>query len=319
MKKFLSWLGVCLCFLIVCSQIAVYATEDPDNTTTGDYDGVLFTNSDEDVKAKKEMELKYADNFVYLNKEQLEKRNEKIDSILNDTSISDEEKFSKLESMKVYRYIPKDNQATLASQPNGVKLNKPTITYDSKTKNWKITASGEWKSYSHLGKEIDNNKKIWYSVGDTWNVGGYDAVGISLSNTSGYATASKGKIKQNLLRVSGSATLSNGKSVKNKNSSTNDDKYGAIFKLQDYSYVTAAKLRWYLVWDYEYRYVGYKFSTTITYNKKFSEWDGTAKLYYAHTWNKTSISNISVSKTGVGIGWKSEGSGFYTYGLGKGF
>ncbi|MHB8963124.1 MAG: hypothetical protein ACYC5K_08220 [Saccharofermentanales bacterium] len=316
MKKFIVTISIALVMTLTCSQIAAFAMPDnnqadQESTMPRSEDSLLFEHTEADVNAKKAMEKNYASNFIQLSEHEISLRQNKIYTILNDGGIDDKTRFTLLEEIKVYLFIPSTETATLASEAANVSLAKPTVFYDSMLNRWIVSASGYWKSYSYLSGELDPPAWKWiigFSVGDTWNVGGYEAAGIALTNTSGSSAG--------LLRTSGYGRLSSSGSqaVINSNSCTANDKYGAVFMMQDYSYVTSAY--YYFGWQIQVRYIGYYFNAVVEYNSNFANWHGTAKLYYAHTWSTSSISSIGVSSSGASASWINENYTFDTHGLG---
>ncbi|MCL1790220.1 MAG: hypothetical protein FWG40_02500 [Peptococcaceae bacterium] len=315
MKKFTVVIAVSLCFLLGCSQIIVAfgLNNEMVCSTAPTDDGIpLFVHTEEDVIAKQAMDEKYAANYVEMTEEQLAERDALINGIIADSTISDNERNEQLEALQVYPYVSPNENAYLATQASDVTLNSVSIYKDTVANQWKLSSSGSYKSSSSYSSECAKSK-LTYSVGDTWNVGGHDAVGIALTQPYGNSAG--------VARVGGYGLFAghDGYSIANYNGCTADDRYGVVYKLQDYSYVTSCKLSVLLVWSYTYRYYGHGFHAFANYNSNFSNWHGNAKLFYAHTWSSTNINGFSVSTSGFGTSWSSSNYRWDVYGLSKVF
>lgn len=89
---------------------------------------------------------------------------------------------------------------------------------------------------------------------------------------------------------------------------TNNDLYGGGFKMQDYIYVTDTN-----VTNFEYDYCGKYMTAILTYNKKFANLNGNLKLFYSHTGNSTSLSDLTLSNSGVSASFSSSSSCWTAY------
>jgi len=314
MKKFIITISIVLVMALACSQIAVFAMSnndqaDQESAIPSSEDYILFEHNEEDVNAKKEMEKQYESNFIQLSENEISLRQNNFYDILYDESIDEMTKIKLLEEMKIYPFISSSEKATLAAAPGGVSLGIPALWYDSMLNRWTISASGNWKSWNDIEGDLSPPWYIYIDprVGDTWNVGGNESVGISITNTSG-STAG-------LLRTAGHGRLSTpglSNSVSNSNSSTSNSHRGAAFLLQDYCYIYSVNWLGYA----QYRYIGYNFNVSIEYNSSFANWNGTAQLFYAHTWSTTGITGIGINATGFSLSWVNYGNGWPLYGLG---
>lgn len=290
-QKIVSGLMLCSTVgLIVCSQRgALLQKRGFDYSSTS-----LESNNSESLNINSfqlsEMADKYR-NVKLLEGDQLVSHNMKVDDVLNNVYLSDSQKEKLLIKLGVYNIDSVKNTTELAaSSNNDVKLNRPTIKYDSKAKQYIITGRGQWLRHTY---EVPKWSWWYPKVGSTKNIGGVDAIGISLSNTSG---KTKG-----LALKSGQGKFDNGSAKKTVTTlSTSNDNYGGGYKVQDF--IKFTKVDNYILWaNTRYNYNAYYMQCTLRYNKAFSNYNGNAKLFYAHTWNSANISSIGVSKSGPSV------------------
>lgn len=220
--------------------------------------------------------------------------NNKVDDILLDSDLSAEERKLYLEQLGVYEVCEEEQAALAASSSGDVTLYKPTIHYDSSTKEYIITGNGKWNTHSY---EVPT----WYwwapSVGSTKDIGGTDAIGISLTNTYGNTAG--------LALNSGYGRFKNGTAVKTSTTlASENDNYGGGYKVQDF--IKFTKVDNYLLWfNTTFYYNAYYMTCILRYNSKLANYSGNAKLFYGHTWDTTTVTGIGVSTTGASISWSS--------------
>lgn len=234
--------------------------------------------------------------------------NEKVNDIIFNDNLSAETKRNYLAELGVFEINREDTIEFAASSEDDVALNKPTIKYDSLTKQYIITATGNWKNHNY---EVPTWSWWYPSVGDTKNIGGADAIGISLTNTSG-STAQ-------LAINSGYGKFYNGTATKQSTTlATEDDNYGGGFTVQDFIKIT--KVDNYVLWcNMEYYYNAYNMTCVVRYNNYFKNYNGNAKLFYSHTWDNTSVTSVSLSKTGAGLGWSKSSDRWIAYSYARTF
>lgn len=173
------------------------------------------------------------------------------------------------------------------SAASNVKMNAPLITYNSSASEWVVSGGGSWSSTSAYASDMPSSNP---GYGNKLNVGGYDAVGVTLYNTSGSVPT----LKRSLGYIhNGSGTNSNLSNPYPLNASR-----AVVFEYQDYQIGTT----------YSYTYMGHGFSSTAVYNSTFSSYNGRAASYYTHTWGSTNINSLSVSNSGVTANWSRDDS-----------
>lgn len=172
------------------------------------------------------------------------------------------------------------------STSSNVKMNTPLITYNSSASEWVVSGGGSWKN-EYLIKQ-DHPVDLWApGVGQRSNVGGQDAVGISLYSVSG--------TKPTLKRSQGYVHDGHGKSMNLYNPCNLDSGRGVVFEYQDYFTV--------MVLGVSGNYMGYGYSATGVYNSTFSKYHGYARSFYAHTWSSTDINGIGLAEKSFSISW----------------
>ncbi|GAB2695351.1 coiled-coil domain-containing protein [Paenibacillus thermoaerophilus] len=268
------------------------------------------------IKAKKELVAKHADKKKNLSEEEMNQRTREVERKLNELAagvaagkLGEEEAKVQLEAMDVYMLeVPnqkKESGVTILSSGSDIYLNSVWITYDSITSRWTVTGGGYWNNTNWFN---DGPSFWWGYVGETKNVGGVDAVGITYYNTSGtYNTA--------VISSLGYVTDHNGWSDYLYNPSHGNGRYGVAFDFQD-------KMRVQKVGGLgpspdDFTYYGSGFSATITYDSNFTNYNGYARTMYAHTWDTTTINSIGFSggggQYGVDISWSSSSNRFVVF------
>ena len=248
--------------------------------------------------------------------EAAEFHNQQVDAVLTNPELSVEEREAALENLGVYSVYQSD-ETELASSASDVTVYKPTVSYDSGTKQYIITSYGKWNNQNCV-KDWEKNFVGFLKKGDIYNVGEKDAVAISLQKTSGNLTGVE--------LVSGKGTgycySDSGFSTSSSTKITGEDLKGAAYKLQDKVKVADIK-------DFfkQKRFITYKFNLeyftcTLRYNSSFSKFNGQATMHYVHTWNSTSINSITLGVTSAGTGtisvsFSKKSSEFVAYSYGK--
>lgn len=228
------------------------------------------------VKAKKELADKHKDKAKELTTEENSDRKHKVKEIL-EKRITKNESIDlidkELESLGIYKLdVPEsDDTANAMSSSADVYLAKPSIFYDSWSREWGVSTSGYWRNTNFDG-----------IVG---NVGGRDGYGITYYNTSGTYSTSVTSSYASIYDQNGE------NSDTTWNPSNGDGKYGVEFELQDYRKVGSAD-----------RYIGAKFDCCIWYTSSWSSFNGYARTLYAHTWSTTNISSVQFGVDGKQFG-----------------
>lgn len=234
--------------------------------------------------------------------EEADAHNVKIDDILLNEEMSEEIKREYLSELGVYCCYNYEETQLASSSSGDVTLNRPTIYYDSFTKEYVITGTGKWNAHTYETPSWS----WWYpSVGDTSNIGGTDAIGISLSNTSGSTSG--------LALNSGYGYFYNGTATKMSTTLTSEnDIYGGGYSVQDFIKYTKV-VNYILYCDVTYYYNAYNMKCVLRYDADFAKYSGSAKLFYSHTWSNTSITGISLNKTGASLSWSNSSNRWAAY------
>lgn len=176
-----------------------------------------------------------------------------------------------------------------SSGSTDVKMNTAMVIYSSSANEWSVTGGGYWIN-SAYEKDIPGDAFLY--VGKITNIGGQDAVGVTMYQTSG--------TKPTLKRCSGYVHDGNGSNITLNNPYNLDSSRGIAFEFQDYKKVTKVNFA-----THNYTYMGYGFSAQAIYDSKFTYYDGKARTYYAHTWETTDITSIGISADGFSTSWSS--------------
>lgn len=168
-------------------------------------------------------------------------------------------------------------------------MNSVIIAYDQGNEDWIVTGGGYWINTNYL-----NDAPI-VLVGSA-NVGGMDAIGFALMNTSGTTPT--------LLSCSGYVHNGFGGSIDLYNPANANSSNGLVFQFQDY----VEKID-----PFDSAYMGYGFAAQGVYSLNFYQYNGQARSYYAHSWNKNHINSIGVSTTGITVSWTNSAYGWEVY------
>lgn len=236
----------------------------------------------ETVIAKRELVEQHSDEYIpnFRNTEEGDERQNRVVDLLckmQTGEIDSQTAIDALEDEGIYKLednIQGDN-VVVASEPGNIKLNDVTVNYDSYNNTWIVTGGGYWRSVSYIRAEMD-----FYPGFGKCNIGGYDAVGISLYNTSGtYNT----RVVESYGYCS-----SDVESKYNYNPTICDGRQGAVFEYQDMVNTI----------DGEFVYLGKRFAAVMVFDANFANFNGYARAYYLHTWKNAVIDSIGFGTDG---------------------
>lgn len=233
----------------------------------------------------------------------------KIDDVLySDMSYQDMKET--LEKLGVYYVYGEDVEYSGSTSGNINFEGTPKIAYNSKTKQYLISAKASLPSGA-IKDEVPRYKWFCPKNGDIDAIGGVDAIFLSITNTSG---ASAG-LKIN----SGSASLAYGSAIKSStNLITDNDIYGAGYEVQDCITYYNVKNRIFY-YAYSYKYNAEKITCVARYNSMFRNYNGVIKMGYSHTWNNTKVSDIGLSRSGPSITFNKSNNAWTAYSYGTSF
>ncbi len=173
-----------------------------------------------------------------------------------------------------------------------VQMSRVIISYNSNNNTWCVTGGGYWITNSY--EDDAPSPSILFGARD---VGGHDAVGFALINTSGTIPT--------LISSSGYVHDGNGRSMNLTNPYNSDSSVGLVFQYQDEVYYSNnLQETWYM---------GYGFAAQGIYSGDFSNYHGKARSYYAHTWEDCAINSIGISKDGFSASWSHSAYGWEIY------
>ncbi|MBQ4044163.1 MAG: hypothetical protein IJD06_09225 [Clostridia bacterium] len=184
--------------------------------------------------------------------------------------------------------------ANVRSSPTAIASNNVAIFYDSVNDTWELGAGVWWDNNDYVN---DYPPIIIPRIGDTYNVGGYDGLGIALYDTYGdYTTCT---LEDTWLYVSaGSHGIS---STSRAPTGSIQARYGVFHQFQDYVQIVEGDDS--VVNEYgesvsmEKVYFGKHMSVFAVYSGEFANYHGKATFQYVHTWNETQISSVTVGLT----------------------
>ena len=164
-----------------------------------------------------------------------------------------------------------------------VRMSTPIVYYNEYTDTWGVAGGGYYVDMSWM----DGMMVSLIGTGlRTKNIGGYDAYGVTFTNTKGTYTS---------IIKSQYAFISDGEGEEKVSNSINDGngKNGYGFRFQDYGTNGSS------VGEdgpiYLHNYVGKHFGTAVTFTSDFANYAGTATSYYVHTYDKAELSSVSLS------------------------
>ena len=233
------------------------------------------------VEAKRALAEKHENDYLSLSSEQVQNRSKEIDKILLQLyagSQSSEAIEEVMQRYKVYKLkVPSGYEIDPTSIPTDAGCNAASIYLDAATQEWIVVGGGWW------------NNENWFDDGILGNVGGLDSVGIEFNGTYGSYDG------VNVISSYGYMTDHHGTSITSEYPSHGNGQYGAAFDFQDYVHILSDT----------YAYFGDGYSALIRYNSNFANYHGNARVFYAHTWNSTTINNISFGLSGIQIEFSS--------------
>lgn len=151
----------------------------------------------------------------------------------------------------------------------------PSVYYDPGTGKYSINGSWQWKKNS-------SGIPIWYyDYSFPGNVGGSDAAGVWLSNPAGIT------LDSNIYLV----TYDSNRGSYTTSTAWDWNEYGAVFKLQDYSWYDSS-----LSWGENYNWDS---GTVVLWTTVAGSGSTYLKTYLAHDWYAPEISSASIGPSGI--------------------
>lgn len=228
------------------------------------------------VKAKTDLMEKYKDK---LNKKRTlspEEIDNQFNVMLVEGKTEEEiDAFAKENGLIKLEQPQSNDDIMMMSAPSDAICQNISIYFDQYTGQWVVRGSGSWSNKNFV---TDANVFICTST----NIGSYDAVGITFFNTNSSYSSSV---------VSSSAQFYDGhqRQVTSYSPSQGDGKLGVAFYIQDTLYLNSP------TGDKDPSMVGQYFNVNMRYDSNFSKYDGTARMFYIHTWDKARIDSIGFS------------------------
>jgi hypothetical protein len=221
-----------------------------------------------------------------------EEREELIHSFLNKVATGKEQKFTnkffkflRENDLVFYELGEKKKGGTVSiSSTTGsdLSIGTPFITYDSYKKTFSI----------YGGFEFIDSRQPWFNEVSSGYIGGQDLLGIHLSNgANGAAMVSQSLVTYfeedytSSCKSGLDSTKSDSTTSRDGNISSND---GVVFRYQDSKVTLSGNGCTVKANNFG------SGSVRATYDYKFANANGNAKVQYAHTWSKTGIDAISM-------------------------
>ncbi len=247
------------------------------------------------TKAKQDLTNRYKSNYIPMSPEEVKIRAEMIDRQLCKLIAEGKSQIeidNAMKANKLYKLeVPTNSNSGMIplSAPNDAICNSVSIYYDSGASQWVVSGGGWWTT----DQWFNDRNWIWVPyIGETHNVGGYDSVGIAYNNTSGTYNTS-------VISSMGYITDQDGWGESSDSPSHGDGSLGVAFDFQDKQKYTRSPVNP-VVYSYDVAYQGKGYSALIRYNSNFANYNGNARVFYAHTWNTCNITNLSF---GAGSGF----------------
>ena len=263
-------------------------------------EGLKFNSS-----ALKSIAKKYSD-VEQISGTELALHKKMVKDIIMNSELTEANRDQALKELGVQK-IDNGIETKLASSTGNVSMYTPSLSYDSKTKEYIFTGYGLWKDTDYWNNDVKSDMLLWlqnpanWKVGKTKNIGGAEAVGIAITNPSG---STKG-----LYVTDGFGFLTSGTDVISSTMVTNDDNNGAAYEPQDKCTLTSFT-NYLVAMTAEWEYNAHSFKTCVNYNSSLSNYNGNAKTFYIHNWNSCKISNINLGNSGVGVDLTKESKGW---------
>lgn len=234
------------------------------------------------VDAKQALAALHSDKYIenYNNTAGAAQRNTTVAELVSKMQCGEVDKetaLNTLEKIGVYELDTEvaETSVSVMSVASDITLNAATVLYDSYCDQWIVSCGGYW------------NNEAWATEtgsGYLGNVGGCDAIGLSIYSTSGtYNT----KIVDSYAYYSDGDETSSYVYSPSLSSGTN----GSIFEYQDNIHYSNSNRR----------YIGKHFAVVVNYDSSFENFHGYVRGYYAHTWSTAYISSIAFGTGGTYI------------------
>lgn len=199
---------------------------------------------------------------------------------------SDSKLQSTMQNMGAYELQqPSTNNLSIipTTSTHDITMTPPSIFYMPSYDEWWVTGGGYWNDFNWQAESL------MAGIIPT-NIGGQDGYGVAFTNTSdNYNSAFVGGVCDIY------DTYDNN-SIETVNRSDGNGAIGFGFRLQDYTWDD-----WTHGFPIPY-YKGSNFAVIGEYDSNFANYHGVATSYYIHTWDKTSISNITFGVQGETAG-----------------
>ena len=293
MTKFLS---VFLSFMLVFSIITVNAFASQSLVTENNKIIDEYQEIDKVVSEKKALRAKCIENnvaekFAELDMEKRKIQKEEIYKKLFAGELSVEKATLQLESLGVFplessikQSVDSEAQTVQLSSFQSITFNDIYVYYDSVLDVWELGGGVYWNDSSWLD---DVPYALFPYEGMNLDVGGYDGVGISLTQTSG--TYNCYLVDTWLYVNEGGGAFDTTTHVPMGGINA---RYGVFHQFQDYAHL--AELNGF---NGTYVYYGKHMSIFAQYSSNFENYHGTARLEYVHTWDETTISSVGISSS----------------------
>ncbi len=218
-------------------------------------------------------------NFVDLT---INKNSDKILSKMIADGIEIKKIENEMEKYGIYLSDKIDNNS--GNKPTSIEadifLSSPTIWHDYVEDEWIVVGGGywrneKWKSYITLREQLFGNNHI--------TIGGTDAIGIV------FGDVPENVKNSGIVRVSSFLYVTDDyrwHDFSNTNPMPGPSTSATIIGFQPSIDKNSSSLTFS---DNLWRYRGQKFSICVRFNSSFSEYKGTAKTIYVHTWDNTNI------------------------------
>lgn len=203
------------------------------------------------------------------------------------------ENYLNAHNVYIYSCETNPNISAHSSGSTDVQMNRVIISLNANNNTWTVTGGGFWNSDSYL-EDVPTLSVLFGAI----DVGGTDAVGVSLTDTSGTFLS--------MTSSSGYVHDGHGKNMTLRNRYAGiGSSDGVVFQYRDQVYISD-DLR-------ETCYMGYGFSAQAVYNSKFAQYHGDARSYYAHTWDECSVDSIGLGTNSFSASWSDSSCGWEVY------
>lgn len=195
---------------------------------------------------------------------------------------------AEMETYGVFQLETPDMPSTLAVDNGAMSMSKPSIYYDSTTKEWIVVGGGYWKDATWLDHVP--------GVGSfPYNVGGVEGFGVGFTQTGGnYKT----KVNSHYAYMSDGE----GNEKPTYSRSDGDGSKGFGFQLQDSLLIKCFCPIYLPATEGKFSYIGKHFAGLTRYDSNFSQYTGVATSYYLHTYDEASLTSVKFAVTGKTAG-----------------